>query len=83
MTALTLPPEWMRSALCTQVDPDLWFPEKGGHDMSRQPKRICRECPVIAECLSYALEHEEMFGVWGGTGERERRKILRRRRGAA
>lgn len=29
-------------------------------------KRICAECPVMAECLEGALERHEPFGVWGG-----------------
>ena len=33
---------------------------------------------VRAECLQYALEHDERFGIWGGLSERERRKLKRR-----
>ena len=43
---------------------------------------ICRECPFIHECLQYALDNREAFGVWGGKSERMRRSMLRRRRGA-
>lgn len=67
--------EWKQLGLCSQVDPDLWFPEKGGS--AREPKRICQDCPVRAQCLEYALETDQRFGVWGGTSERERRKIKR------
>ena len=31
-------------------------------------------------CLEYALANRIDHGVWGGTSERERRRILRRRR---
>jgi len=31
-----------------------------------QAKRICAECPVLAECLEGALERREPWGVWGG-----------------
>lgn len=67
--------EWMGSALCAQVDPEIFFPEKGGgtHDA----KRVCAGCPVIRECGEYALKHNERFGVWGGLSERARRKIAR------
>lgn len=65
---------WQDAALCAQIDGDLWFPEKGGS--VAQPKAICRRCPVRAECLEYALEHEERFGVWGGLTERQRRPLL-------
>ena len=41
-------------------------------------KLICRECPVRAECLEYALAHGEQ-GIWGGMSEDERADILRHR----
>ena len=43
-------------------------------------QRICAECPVSEACLEYVLEHHIDHGVWGGASERERRRILRRRR---
>jgi WhiB family redox-sensing transcriptional regulator len=67
---------WMGDALCAQVDPEMFFPERGGS--IRSAKAICRRCPVSAECLAYALEHHEVFGVWGGVTERERRKLRRK-----
>ncbi|TAK89401.1 MAG: WhiB family transcriptional regulator [Burkholderiaceae bacterium] len=69
-------PEWQERALCSQTDPDAFFPEKGGS--TREAKRICARCEVKAECLEYALGHEERFGIWGGLSERERRKLKRR-----
>ena len=54
---------------------------------SRQPIRsrggakeataICRECPVVAECLADALDNQMEFGVWGGLTERQRRALLK------
>ncbi|MCL1900638.1 MAG: WhiB family transcriptional regulator [Promicromonosporaceae bacterium] len=49
---------------CRQNDPDLWFAEQAGH--VEQAKSLCRECPLIAGCLSGALERLEPWGVWGG-----------------
>jgi WhiB family redox-sensing transcriptional regulator len=69
------PPEWQDSALCAQADPEAWFPEKGGS--TREAKRICQGCEVKAECLDYALDHGEHFGIWGGLSEHERRKLKR------
>ena len=62
-------------ALCAQTDPEAFFPEKGGS--TREAKRVCRGCEVRAECLEYALEHDERFGIWGGLSERERRRLKR------
>ena len=68
--------EWQERALCAQTDPEAFFPEKGGS--TREAKRICAGCEVRSECLEYALEHDERFGIWGGLSERERRRLKRR-----
>lgn len=66
---------WQADALCAQTDPEAFFPEKGGS--TREAKRICEQCEVRAQCLEYALENDERFGIWGGLSERERRKLRR------
>ena len=68
-------PAWPERALCAQTDPEAFFPEKGGS--TREAKRICVGCEVRPECLEYALEHDERFGIWGGLSERERRRLKR------
>ncbi len=67
---------WQEFALCAQTDPEEFFPEKGMS--ARGAKKICAACDVRADCLEYALKHDEHFGVWGGLSERERRKLTRR-----
>ena len=69
------PPAWMAAGLCAEVDPELFYPEFGAPN--QDAKRICAGCEVRAECLAYALAHRERFGVWGGTTERERRRLRR------
>jgi WhiB family redox-sensing transcriptional regulator len=66
---------WQDRALCAQTDPEAFFPEKGGS--TREAKKVCRACEVRTECLEYALEHDERFGIWGGLSERERRRLKR------
>ena len=66
---------WQEQALCAQTDPEAFFPEKGGS--TREAKRICVGCEVKGECLEYALEQDERFGIWGGLSERERRRLKR------
>ena len=67
---------WQTDALCAQTDPEAFFPEKGGS--TRDAKRICSTCDVRDQCLEYALQNDERFGIWGGLSERERRKLKRR-----
>lgn len=69
-------PEWQERALCSQTDPDSFFPDKGGS--TREAKKTCGRCEVRTECLEYALANDERFGVWGGLSERERSKLKRR-----
>jgi WhiB family redox-sensing transcriptional regulator len=69
---------WMLQARCRGVRPTQFFPSDGLGVEAAQ--RVCAECEVRAECLEYALEHRIEHGVWGGASERERRRILRRRR---
>lgn len=70
--------EWMRSARCTTEPPETFFPSDGaGVEVARA---ICQQCVVQADCLEYALSNRIEHGIWGGASERERRRILRRRR---
>lgn len=66
---------WQAEARCLQVDPEIFFPERGGS--SKAARSVCVECGVRVECLKYALRNREQFGIWGGTSERERRKLRR------
>jgi WhiB family redox-sensing transcriptional regulator len=70
------PLSWQTDSLCAQTDPEAFFPEKGGS--TRDAKKICASCEVRAQCLEYALENDERFGIWGGLSERERRKLRKR-----
>ena len=70
--------DWMGQGRCRDMDPAVFFPSDGIGVQFAQ--RICDECPVKAPCLEYALHNHVDHGVWGGTSERERRRILRRRR---
>jgi WhiB family transcriptional regulator, redox-sensing transcriptional regulator len=69
---------WMAAGTCRNYPPEVFFPSDGaGVDRAR---KICATCEVSVACLEYALEHRIEHGVWGGCSERERRRILKRRR---
>lgn len=65
--------DWQMFAACTETDPDAFFPETGSS--TRSAKQVCAGCFVRDDCLAYAMEHDERFGVWGGKSERERRRL--------
>jgi len=70
--------QWMASGSCRNLAPETFFPSDGvGVDVAR---KICERCPVKSPCLEYAMENHIDHGVWGGTSERERRRIARQRR---
>jgi WhiB family redox-sensing transcriptional regulator len=74
------PPDtsWMADGNCVGVDPDLFFPERG--ESTKEAKAVCRACDVRDQCLEFALDNRERFGIWGGLSERERRRIRKARR---
>jgi WhiB family redox-sensing transcriptional regulator len=76
--------DWRRDAACAHEDPDLFFPvaTTGAalRDQQARAKAVCRRCPVIRQCLSWALRAAPAQGVWGGTCEEERRVLMRRLR---
>jgi WhiB family redox-sensing transcriptional regulator len=81
--ALSVPPvedvvPWQMFALCAETDPETFFPEKGGR--VTPAKQVCMGCEVRTQCLEYALDNDERYGIWGGKSERERRRLVRNRR---
>jgi len=69
---------WMTKGKCRDLDPTIFFPSEGvGVQIAQQ---ICADCPVRASCLEYALDNRVDHGVWGGSSERQRRRLLRQRR---
>ncbi|WP_055494196.1 WhiB family transcriptional regulator [Streptomyces sp. TP-A0356] len=72
--------DWLRYAACVGEDPELFFPVGTTGPAvveAAAAKRVCRRCPVIDECLAWALSSGQTAGVWGGTDERERAELLR------
>jgi WhiB family redox-sensing transcriptional regulator len=76
----TAAPERPRPA-CADEDPELFFPigDTGPALLQiEEAKAVCRRCPVLERCASWALETGEAHGVWGGMSEDDRRRIKRR-----
>ncbi|MGH9067661.1 MAG: WhiB family transcriptional regulator [Acidimicrobiales bacterium] len=78
--------EWRGQAACRDVDPDLFFPVGVTGPAEIQiatAKGVCGDCLVRQDCLEFAVQTNQEYGVWGGTSEEERRTIRRARRAAA
>lgn len=70
---------WYDTALCREVDPDFFFPVGDGpltQSQTAHARGVCSECPVIAECLAFALSHLPE-GIAGGTTPAERVALRR------
>ena len=65
--------DWSDQAMCKDLDTQMFFPKRG--EATKPIKIICSVCPVVKPCLEYAMKSSEKFGVWGGTSERERRRM--------
>jgi WhiB family redox-sensing transcriptional regulator len=68
--------DWMANGLCRKVSRD-FYPARNTDRNVAPARAICAECPVAADCLAYALEHDERFGVWGGKTPAQRRALQR------
>jgi WhiB family transcriptional regulator, redox-sensing transcriptional regulator len=59
--------DWRQRALCRDEDPELFFPAGTTGPAERQvgqAKAVCRRCAVTSQCLSWALDTGQDFGVW-------------------
>ena len=74
-----LAPHFDGTQLCAQVDPELFFPEKGSP--SAPAKKLCATCEFLAPCLEYGMTARiggmPVQGVWGGTSARDRAALRR------
>jgi WhiB family redox-sensing transcriptional regulator len=66
---------WAVFSACKGTDPTIFFATT--RDDERAALVVCSDCVVKDECLGFAVETRERFGVWGGTTERERKRLLR------
>lgn len=76
---------WETQARCRGEDAALFFgpnrfePKRERLSRESAAKEICRSCPALTACREYSLSQEELYGVWGGLGEADRRAVLARR----
>ncbi len=71
---------WRVDSACRDADPTLFFPVGSSGEAVEQverAKRFCETCPVVQECLIFAVTTNQEYGVWGGLDEEERREVRR------
>ena len=82
MARLPLALDWRTFAVCTDADPEIFFPvgDPGDPFDRRNAEALawCAVCPVRSDCLAFALDWMP-DGVAGGMTAAQRREVLRYR----
>jgi WhiB family redox-sensing transcriptional regulator len=65
----------MAEANCLSHPTKLFYPDTGGCKfVVLEAKKVCSACPVWRNCLKFALNSHDGFGIWGGLTVEERKK---------
>lgn len=73
---------WDQQARCRTRDPALFFgpnrfePKRERLAREAEAKAVCATCPCLQACREYAVSTGELYGVWGGLGETDRREVI-------
>lgn len=70
-------PGWNAETACAGVSPAVFYPSSRNTEEWRP---YCDACPVRVDCLAHSFHARENHGVWGGSDETDRERILRRLR---
>jgi len=73
---------WYLRGACRGLESSIFYPDPAVEAEEARALDVCAGCEVRSECLDHALARRESTGIWGGTTERDRRRILRGRRTA-
>lgn len=80
MTQVAYLDTWWDLAACNGADPELFFPiSRSGLSVlqSTRAKAICGGCRVRQRCLDYAIDSQQVHGIWGGLDGEERLSLHR------
>lgn len=71
-------PDWHEDAECAKpehVDKiDNFFANKPAQQW--EAKKLCEVCPVRKDCVQWALNNKQIWGIWGGLGPEQIRRTL-------
>ena len=69
---------YIKDSLCSKKEHgryvELFFSEIP--EEKYEAKNLCFSCPVRKDCIKYALESKQIWGIWGGKDENEIRRTL-------
>lgn len=64
----------MDKAACKTADPEIFFVDGNDRETIAEAKSYCGICPIVLQCLTYAMKNNEQ-GIWGGTTMSERLRV--------
>lgn len=68
---------WRQRAACRGADSDIFYPhEDAVVAIASIIAEYCDRCEVRTECLEYAIERDERYGIWGGMTPKQRRALV-------
>lgn len=76
---------WREQGACFNTDSSAFIPSSIALEDTRvlvsyqTALRVCSKCPVITDCLEYAMTTRQSFGVWGGMTPRQRQTLRKAR----
>lgn len=74
LRAATPPHAWEPGLPCTNPDnrPDWWHATEGPR--AAHAKTLCRRCPRLDDCATWATETQQLHGIWGATTPADRQR---------
>jgi WhiB family redox-sensing transcriptional regulator len=70
-------PVWFKHAACRGLGSQEFVKDPANEHYSSWARQLCARCPVRPQCLELALRDPSIYGLWGGTDDRERREMRR------
>jgi WhiB family redox-sensing transcriptional regulator len=79
-------PDLPDAACASYGDPEWWYAAEATYPRIEDitaAKLVCwKQCSERSACLSWAVEHDEAFGIWGGYTAQERKQLIKESNGA-
>ena len=61
---------------CAEKDPEMFFPTTQAYVAAMPAIRVCRRCPLLTKCGTWAINTRQETGVWGAMTPRQRRATV-------
>lgn len=69
---------WREVAACNNRTDVSFFPMPDDLGAINEAKAVCEDCPVVDDCLQFAIETNQPDGIWGGLTVKERARVRRK-----